>query len=137
MSDHFFSYYEHLAKLAQIANKQTLFLAHLLYQMKFDSETYQNVIDLSTREKKRIMRLISPDTDESRLLTYADQYLAKLKKAGFITNVDSGVWLVDPKCFGQYKHIPKDLRNKNAKVFANFQYDSEGVVKLKTKVEDE
>lgn len=137
MADHFFSYYEHLAKLSQIANKQTMFLAHLLYQMKYDKDTFQNYIDLTTREKKRIMKEVAPDTAEDKLLIYADQYLAKMKKAGFIRNVDTGVWLVNPSCFGQYKHIPRDLRNKNNKMFVSLKYGPDGLEQLKNNIVEE
>jgi hypothetical protein len=70
----FITYYEALAKLNQVANKQTMFLAHVLYHMDFDKKTRQYLVDISTSKKKRIMKEISPTVKEESLLNLANQY---------------------------------------------------------------
>lgn len=127
MSDHYFAYYEHLAKLATIANKQTMFLAHLLYKMEWDKETKVNIVVLATKTKKEIMKKVSPELAENKLLLSADQYLHKLKKANFIKNIDSGVWVINPSCFGQYKHAKKKYRDEKTKIFMRLEYNAKGL----------
>jgi len=123
----FFTYYEALAKLSQIANKQTMFLSHLLHDMDYDKELRQFLVDLSTYKKTQIMKVISPDVAEKSLLNLANQYLSKLQKTGIIRNLGRGLWAVDPACYGKFRIIPKDLRQKNHKIFMGMSFGPEGL----------
>ena len=121
------TYYEALAKLSQIANKQTLFLGHLLHEMEYDKDSRQFLLDLSTFKKVKIMKTISPAVDEKAMPNLANQYLSKLQATGIIRNLGRGVWAVNPMCYGQFKTIPKDLRKKNEKIFLTLTLGPDGI----------
>ena len=127
MSAPFITYHEALAKLAMIANKQTLFLGHILHEMDYDKELRQFLVDLSTYKKTQIMKQISPDVAEKSLLNLANQYLSKLQKSGLIRNLGRGLWAVDPSCYGKFRIIPKDLRHKNKEVFMAMSFGPDGL----------
>ena len=127
MSAPFITYYEALAKLSQIANKQTLFLAHILHEMEYEKELRQFLVDLSTYKKTQIMKQISPDVAEKSLLNLANQYLSKLQKTGIIRNLGRGLWSVDPSCYGKFRIIPKDLRHKNKEVYMGMKFGPDGL----------
>lgn len=127
MSAPFITYYEALAKLSQIANKQTLFLGHLLHEMEYEKELRQFLIDLSTYKKVQIMKQISPGVAEKSMANLANQYLSKLQKTGIIRNLGRGLWAVDPSCYGKFRIIPKDLRHKNKDVFMSMRFGPDGL----------
>ena len=127
MSAPFITYYEALAKLSQIANKQTMFLGHILHEMEYEKELRQFLVDLSTYKKTQIMKKISPDVAEKQLLNLANQYLSKLQKAGLIRNLGRGLWAVDPSCYGKFRIIPKDLRHKNQEIFMSMKFGPDGL----------
>jgi len=135
MPQPFIAYYEHLAKLAQVANKQTMFLAHLLYYMEFDKDNRQYYIDLSTLKKQKIMAEISPGISPKNRLAIADQYLNKFKKLDFIRSLGSGVWLVNPICYGQYRPVSKALRTDNARMYVNMEFTADRLVRTKIKID--
>lgn len=130
----FLSYFEHMAKLAQIANKKTMFLSYLMYEMEFDTVNKQYYVSLSTLKKKQIMVAVSPETDDSKLLVYADQYLNKLKKAEFIRNIGSGTWLINPKCYGNVRYVSKELREENYKIFMHYEFTHDKLNNVKVEV---
>lgn len=135
MSGAFISYYQHLAKLSRVANKQTMFLAHILSHMYFDKELKQYIVDLSTLKKDMIMKEVSPDLPPEKRGLNADQYINKLKKAGLINKYKSGAWLVDPLSYGQYKHVSHGLRQHNAKIFETRVFTSDGEESIDVRVE--
>lgn len=123
----FMTYFEALAKLSQIANKQTMFLSYMLHDMQYEKEMRQFLCDMSTYKKTNIMKKISPDVAEKSMLNLANQYLCKLQKAGLIRNLGRGLWAVDPSCFGQFRAITKDLRHKNKEIFLNMKFGEDGI----------
>jgi hypothetical protein len=127
MSAPYITYFEALAKLASIANKQTLFLGHLLHEMVYEKELRQFLIDLSTYKKIQIMKQISPGVAEKSMANLANQYLSKLQKTGIIRNLGRGLWAVDPSCFGKFRIIQKDLRHKNKEVFMSMRFGPDGL----------
>ncbi len=129
----FITYYEAIAKLAQVANKQTMFLSHILYNMEFSREHKQYIVDMSTAKKISIMKEISPAVKDSALLNLGNQYLNKLKKADFIRPVGRGIWLVNPMCYGKFRMISKHLRTENTKVYANMIFGEEGLEEIRTR----
>ena len=137
MQTPFISYYEHLAKLAQIANKQTLFLARILYLMEFSKEHRQYFVDMSQFRKLEIMKEISPLVEDKNALTLANQYLNKLKKAGFIRSIGKGVWIVDPMSYGKYRSVSKSLRTENATMFLTSEYSPAGLRETSTSIVDD
>ncbi len=130
----FIAYYEHLAKLAQVANKQTFFLAHILYHMEFDQVNKQYYVDISTMKKLQIMAEVSPNMKPENRLNLANQYINKLKKAGFIRSLSRGVWLVNPMCYGKYRSVSKGLRTENAKIYTSAEFTADQLVKTKIEV---
>ena len=133
----FITYYEALAKLNQVANKQTMFLAHILYHMDFDKRTRQYLVDMSTSRKMTIMREISPAVKEESLLNLANQYLSKLQKAELIRNLGRGIWLVDPMCYGKFKMITPELRKENAKAYLTMVFDPNKLIETELKITEE
>jgi hypothetical protein len=127
MSTPFITYYEALAKLSQIANKQTMFLGHLLHEAVYEKELRQFLIDLSTYKKVQIMKKISPDVAEKSMANLANQYLSKLQKTEIIRNLGRGLWAVNPACYGQFRMISKDLRHKNEKIFLGMTFGPDGL----------
>lgn len=122
MAKAFISYFEHLAKLAQVANKQTMFLAHMLSDMEFDKSSNQYMVDMSTVRKIKIMEEVSPEVPKDRALANANQYLNKLSKVGLVRSVGHGAWLIDPTCYGQHRVISGSLRKENKKIFATYEF---------------
>lgn len=133
----FITYFEALAKLSQIANKQTMFLGHILHEMDYDKNLRQFLVDLSTYKKTNIMKQISPDVAEKSLLNLANQYLSKLQKTGIIRNLGRGLWAVDPSCYGKFRIIPKDLRHKNRDIFMNMRFGPDGLEVVDVGANDE
>jgi len=127
MGSPYITYFEALAKLSQIANKQTMFMAHILHEMDYDKESRQFLVDLSAYKKTTIMKQISPDVDEKSVLNLANQYLSKLQKTGIIRNLGRGLWAVDPSCYGKFRIIPKDLRHKNKEVYLKMKFGPDGL----------
>jgi hypothetical protein len=127
MSAPYITYFEALAKLSQIANKQTMFLTHILHEMDYDKESRQFLVDLSPYRKTTIMKQISPDVDDKSVLNLANQYLSKLQKTGMIRNLGRGLWAVDTMCFGKFRIIPKDLRKKNHEIYMTMKFGPDGL----------
>ena len=121
-------YYEHLAKLALVANKQTMFLSHMLYHMEWENDSKQMIVHLNPRVKRQIMESISEGSKDINRL--ANQYLHKLTKAGLIKSIGGGSYLVDPTSYGGHKYIQKHLRNKSSTIYETrvFSEDKNGVV---------
>lgn len=115
MNSVFMCYYEHLAKLSQIANKQTLFLAHVLYRMEWNGESKQFIAYLTTAQKREIINAIGSNSKNP--LESAKQYIASLTKVGLIKSIGGGAYLIDPASYGGSKYVPKNLRMKNAQLY--------------------
>jgi hypothetical protein len=126
MNSAFMCYYEHLAKLARVANKQTMFLAHMLYRMEWNAEANQMVVTLTAFDKRAIMKSIDSDTVDANRL--ANQYLLKLKNANLIKPLGGGAFLVDPASFGGHKYVNKKWRTVNSAIYETrvFMSDNEG-----------
>lgn len=136
MNSAYMCYYQHLAKLALVANKQTMFLAHMLYHMEWESEAKQMVVHLNPRVKRSIMQEVARGSKDANRL--ANQYLQKLTKAGLIKGLGGGSYLVDPLSYGGHKYIGKQLRINSAKIYETrvFTEESEGVVESYIVTED-
>jgi hypothetical protein len=136
MNSAFMCYYEHLAKLARVANKQTLFMAHMLYRMEWHSESKQLIVNLTAFDKRNIMKEITPDCKNMNRL--ANRYLSVLSEAGLIKSIGGGAYLVDPVSFGGHKYIPKDFRSKNAFIYETrvFSDNTEGIEEFYIVTED-
>ena len=115
MNSAFMCYYEHLAKLARVANKQTMFLAHMLYRMEWNDTTKQMVVNLTAFDKRSIMKEITPECENMNRL--ANRYLSALTEAGLIKSIGGGAFLVDPQSYGGHKYISKQLRNKSSLIY--------------------
>jgi len=128
MNSAYMCYYEHLAKLARVANKQTLFLAHVLYRMEFDDNTKQMIVNLTPHAKKEIIKTISGASKNFNRL--ANQYLQKLSNAGFLKSIGGGAYLIDPQSYGGAKYVPKQLRLDSGHIYEHrvFSTVTEGEV---------
>lgn len=124
MNSAYICYFEHLAKLSTIANKQTMFLAQLLYRMEFNNEAKQFVINLTTAQKREIIHAISPSSTNP--LNLAKQYITKIAKANIIKPMGEGQYLVNPECYGGSKYMPKALRIKNGVVYETRAFKRNG-----------
>jgi hypothetical protein len=124
MKKPFITYYEHIAKLATVANKQTLFLAHLLHRMEFDEENKIMYVDLSPMIKREIIRDIGAASKKPALL--ASQYLNTLQKAGLIKSIGSSRWLIDPMSYTYGSFVPKNLRERSSRIFNELVYSIDG-----------
>ncbi len=117
----------HLAKLAAVANKQTLFLSHILYRMDWDSDSKQFIVSLTAYDKRKILTEIGCDSKNP--LKLAAQYLRVLKGAGLIQYIGNGGYLVCPKSYGIHKYIEKRLRDESSAIYETrvFSEEAEGV----------
>jgi len=128
MNSAYMCYYEHLAKLARVVDKKTMFLSHLLFRMEWEKDTRQMVINLSPHIKRQIMDIVSPDCGNK--IKMANRYLSLYTGAGILKSLGGSAYLVDPMCYGGHKYVPKQLRLNNAKIYETrvFTEESEGVV---------
>lgn len=124
MASAYMCYYAHLAKLSVVANKQTMFLAHMLYKMEWSSEARQMIVTLTSFDKRNIMKSLDSDTVDANRL--ANQYLRKLKDAGLIKSLGGGAWLVDPASFSGAKYVDKKWRDKNSIIYETRVFTSDG-----------
>ena len=136
MNTVFMSYFEHLAKLSEVANKQTMFLAHLLYRMEFDGNLKQFIVSLSPHDKRKILKDIGCNSKAP--LKLASQYIHILVKSELIKYVGGSAYLVCPKSYGSYKYIDKRLRDKNSMVYETrvFSEKNDGVTEFYIITED-
>lgn len=111
----YMSYFTHLGKLSSIANKQTMFLNHMLYYMEYDKELKQLIVEMTPRRKRMIMSEINPNA--SNPLGTADQYIHKITKSGLIKGVGAGLYLLDPTAFSLNLYMKKSIRDKTAKIY--------------------
>jgi len=125
MNSAFMLYTEQIAKLTQIANKQTMFLVHVLFYADFDKDSKQYTVDLSVARKKEILRKL--DSKSTAGTNMANQYLAKISKAGIMKSIGDGRWLINPKGFSGYKYVPKKFRNANAAIYETRVFTEGGV----------
>ena len=115
MSSAFMCYYENLAKLSIVANKQTMFLAHMLYRMEWNKESGQYMVNLNSFIKRQILKDIGCESKDPQ--TLSRQYVSKLVKSGLIKSIGGGTYIVDPISYGGSKYIPKHLRQKKAHLY--------------------
>lgn len=136
MNSVFMAYFEHLAKLSSIANKQTLFLAHILYRMEYDESAKQFVATLTKYDKKSILKSIGCESKSP--LNLAGQYILKLTDSGLIKSIGDGAYIIDPMSYGSYKYIPKHIRIKGSKIYEHrvFSDDVNGVIESYIVTED-
>ena len=118
------TYYEHIAKLSVIANKQTLFLAHALSRSEFDYDLKQLVVELSPRIKKQI--LLDIGAKSKNPLNLAKGYLSQLTKAGLLKFLGSGTYAIDPGSYSYSKYVSKELRQRSVLIFDKLKYEPNG-----------
>jgi len=123
----FMCYYEHIAKLSQIANKQTMFLAHLLSMIEYDSDTKQTLVILAPHDKIMIMKSIG--CESKNMLNLANQYLRRICESGLIKSIGRGAYLVDPSSYSYAKYIPQKLRQESSHIYETrvFSSNDEGI----------
>jgi len=118
-------YVEQTAKLTQIANKQTMFLIHILFYVDYHEASKQYIVDLSPARKLEILNKIGVKANGSTNL--ANQYLNKLSKANLMKSISRGRWLINPLGFSNYQYIKKKFRESNARIYENRVFTDKGV----------
>ena len=134
MRQPFMSYYEHIAKLAMVANKRTLFLAHVLSRIEWHEEQKILYVDLPAMVKRDILKAIGAESENPLVL--ASQYINTLVKAGLIKSMGSSRYAIDPQSYSYAKNIPKSMRDKAAKIYQTSVFDVDAKV-VETWAEDE
>jgi hypothetical protein len=113
---YFMTFYEDLALLHSIANKQTLFLAAMIGRMDAD-----NVVQMTPYIREQIMNEIG--TSAKNKLAVAKQYINSLIKAGLITNIGRGAYMVVPKLFG-FSNFVNSINEKQGR-FIKIRYEND------------
>lgn len=124
MNSSYMCYYTHLAKLSVVANKQTLFLAHMLYRMEWHEESKQYVVNLNAHQKRDIMKAIN-FTGKTSLIRMANQYLNTISKSGLIQPAGGGMYLLDPRSYSGSKYVPKKYRDRGGVIYETRTFTSE------------
>ena len=135
MKSPYIAYYTHLIKLSQIANKQTMFLSHMLTMMHYDKESKQNVVSMTQRTKRKIMDALG--YTGSNPLKTADQYINRLKKKKMIASMGGGDWAVDPEDYGYAKYVGLELRMKSKAIFCSYQFTEDGVTETHSIIDED
>lgn len=133
MRQPFMSYYEHIAKLAMVANKRTLFLAHVLSRIEWHDEQKILYVDLPAMVKRDILKAIGAESENPLVL--ASQYINTLVKAGLIKSMGSSRYAIDPQSYSYAKNISKPIRDKAAKIYQTSVFDA-GAAVVETWAED-
>ena len=132
MNKPFMSYYEHIAKLSVIANKQTVFLSHLLCRMEYHGQSKSLVVEMNPKVKRDIISLM--EIESKNPLRLASQYLIKLQRAGLVKSIGGGRFLIDPSSYGYGKYVPKALRDSAAEIYVNATFNEAGDITTVVKV---
>lgn len=135
MKSPYIAYYTHLIKLSQIANKQTMFLSHMLTMMHYDKNSKQNVVSMTQRAKRMIMTELG--YKGSNPLKSADQYINRLKMKKMIASVGGGDWAVDPEDYGYAKYVGLELRMKSKAIFCTYEFDDNGVTETHSIIDND
>lgn len=132
MNTAFMSYYTSMAKLTKIANKQTMFLTHLLYRMEYSNELKMCVVDLRLAVKKDILKSIgSNGLNATRV---ASSYISELQSAGLIKSIGDCRYAIDPSSFSYGSYIPKELRDKTTAIYEKRSYTNNDIKIIETSV---
>lgn len=132
----YMNYYEHIAKLDAVANKQTIFWMHILHHSRWDEGLKQLVASLTVRDKRQIMEIVSPDSKDP--LNLARQYISRLCKAELMVHIGEGAYLLNPSCVSGVHYIKKAVRERNGVIFQSYVFKEKGKVITKTEfVEDD
>lgn len=125
MNQAFVTYYNHLAKLSRVANKQTLFLAHILYRMHYKSDSGMLVATLTAHDKKQIMKDIG--STARNVLNTADQYISNLQKHGLLKSIGNGAYLIDPVSYGT-AYVSSKVRMRAGQIYEQRVFKEDGTV---------
>lgn len=112
-------FYEDLAKLHAITNKQTLFFAGMLSRMDND-----NVVQMTPYIRESIMDEIGTLSKDK--LAVARQYLRTLVLSELIVDIGKGAYMVRPK-FSGFSNMTSSI-NKKQERFIRLRYGKEGRV---------
>ena len=124
MNSAYMTYCNNLAKLKVIANKKTMFLAHILYRMNWHKETRQYISTITAFDKREILKSIGAVSKNP--IQLAGQYIHALTKAGLIKPLGGGGYLIDPDSYSGHKYVTSDLRLKNAMIYETRVFTDEG-----------
>ena len=116
---YFMTFYRDIALLHTIANKQTMFFAHMVSRMDDDQ-----IVQMTPYVRKQIMDLI--EATQKNRLAGATQYINKLVKAGLIVSVGGGAYMINPMIHGHTNW--KESITQKSKKFAALRllYDANG-----------
>jgi hypothetical protein len=110
---YYMTFYEDIALLHSVANKQTLFLSSMVARMDGD-----NVVQMTPYVRKAIMDEIGTKSKDK--LTLARQYIKTLSSAGLIADIGDGAYMINPKLYG-FSNIASSADKKQDK-FIKIKY---------------
>lgn len=110
---YFMFFYEDLALLHQVANKQTLFLAAMVSRMDQD-----NVVQMTAYTREAIIDEIGAVSKNK--LALARQYLKILSDSGVVQDLGKGAYMIIPRLFG-FSNLASSA-NKKQDRFINIKY---------------
>ncbi len=123
MNKAFMIYVEGLAKLAVVANKQTLFYARMLLRVELH-ESNQYIVSLTAFDKREILKSIGSKSNDP--LKVASQYLNSLKKAGLIKPIGGSAYAICPVSAGLPKYMDRHIRERNGIIYETRIYKDTG-----------
>ncbi len=106
-------FYEDLALLHSIANKQTLFFAGMISRMDGD-----NIVQMTPYVREAIIVEIGAKSKDK--LALARQYIKTLSDAGLVVDIGKGAYMVIPKLAG-FSSIASSSNSKQEK-FIKIKY---------------
>ena len=104
---HFMIFYQDIALLHSVANKQTLFFAEMMARMDGD-----NIVQMTPYIRELIVDNIGSKTNNK--LALARQYIKTLSDAGLIIDIGKGAYMVAPKIAG-FSCNDQFIKSKQAK----------------------
>jgi len=114
---YYMTFYKDLALLQSVYNKQTLFLSEMISRM--DGE---NIVQMTSYTRKAIIDAIGAKSNDK--LALARQYIKTLSKAGVISDIGDGAYMVIPRVFG-FSSLTS-LSNKKQERYIKIKYSPKG-----------
>jgi len=122
-------FFDNLALMHTVANKQTMFFGYMLSRMNDD-----NHVSMTIYHRKLAMEQIG--STAKKPLNMARQYLHLLVKANLIVCLGGSEYMVNPKFAGTFQDH-KWVVDKKEALYMNAIAKSDGTMKIEVGVKDE
>ncbi len=117
---YFMTFYNDLALLHSICNKQTLFFAAMASRMDADQ-----VVQMTPYIREQIIDEIRVTSKNK--LGAAKQYLHRLKKVGLVADIGKGAYMINPRIHG--RNNMQNSIDKKTDIFMRVVYSPDGTRK--------